>query len=246
MENSTNPGGFFGVLSSMSRPKVYVTNAKPQEDRGIKHDQRYLQIAFDRDISGALDILSKLPDSNRILIEVGTPLIKAYGAKAIKDMRAICGQYLVADVKAMDRGVTEVDIAASAGADAIVVLGSSSVETLSFFIQTCKSRGVDSFVDMMDVERPAQILSRLRERPDVVILHRGFDEYTNKSKQLPLAQISDIRDKYSTPISVAGGVDLDDVQRALFNGADIVVLTDTLTPPAQLPQIAKDFIEKTK
>ncbi|MDD5112287.1 MAG: orotidine 5'-phosphate decarboxylase, partial [Candidatus Altiarchaeota archaeon] len=157
MESSTQPKGFMGMLSSMSQVKV-VQNKGPSPGRGIKHNCRYLQIAFDRDIAGALEILPKLPESDRILIEVGTPLIKAYGAKAIRDMRAICSHYLVADVKAMDRGVSEVNIAASAGADAIVVLGSSPVETLAFFIQTCKSRGVDSFMDMMNVERPARVL----------------------------------------------------------------------------------------
>jgi bifunctional enzyme Fae/Hps len=217
-----------------------------QAGRGIKHNQRYMQIAFDRDLSYAVEVLPQIPDSERILIEVGTPLIKKHGAQAIRAMRDLCGHYLVADVKAMDRGVTEVTIASSAGADAIVCLGSSPVETLNFFIETCESHNVDSLIDFMNVERPIQVLSKLRQQPDVIILHRGFDEYTNKNKQLPLAQISDIRDKYATPISVAGGVNLDDIQRAFFNGADIVVLTDTLTPPQQIPQIAGDFLKQTK
>ena len=192
------------------------------------------------------DILPQIPESNRILIEVGTPLIKLYGTRAIQEMRDLCGNYLVADVKAMDRGVREVEIAVSGGADGVVCLGSSPVETLDFFINTCHSRGVDSLIDMMNVYRPVNVLRKLKKQPDVVILHRGFDEYTNKTKQLPLSDISAIRDHYSTPISVAGGVNLDDVQRAFFNSANIVVLTDTLTPPQDLPKIAQDFLKNTR
>lgn len=207
---------------------------------------RYLQIAFDRDLSNVGEVLPKIPNSNRILIEVGTPLIKLYGNKAISYMRSLCGNYLVADVKAMDRGVREVEIASSGGADAVVGLGLAPLETLDFFIGTCRKYGVDSMIDVMNTEKPVRILKKLKEQPDVVILHRGFDEYTNKTKQLPLDQISDIRNLYSTPISVAGGVNLDDVQRAFFNGANIVVLTDTLTNPQQLPKIAEEFLKQTR
>jgi len=207
--------------------------------------ERYIQVAFDRDISYVGDILAKLPKSPRVLVEVGTPLIKLYGKTAIKEIRARCGNYLVADIKAMDRGLREVEIAASAGADAVTVMGLASVETLNAFIKTCRSRNVESLIDMMNVARPYDVLSSLREQPDVIVLHRGFDEHENKSKELPLIQISDIRDRYGTPISVAGGVDLSDAQRAVFNGANIVVLSDTLTPPGELPTIAEEFIRTT-
>ncbi|MFH1126474.1 MAG: orotidine 5'-phosphate decarboxylase / HUMPS family protein [Candidatus Altiarchaeota archaeon] len=215
----------------------------------INTKDRYLQIAFDRNLASVSEVLPQIPNDDRILVEVGTPLIKQYGASAIAQMRSLCENYLVADVKAMDRGVMEVEIASSSGADAVVVLGSAPIETLDFFIETCKNHGVDSMIDMinlMNLEKPVRILQKLKKQPDVVILHRGFDEYTVRNKQLPLAEISDIRDHYSTPISVAGCVDLDDIQRAFFNGANVVVMTDTLTPPQQLPKIAKDFLKNTR
>ena len=100
-------------------------------------------------------------------------------------------------------------------------------------------------VDMMTVPYPVDVLMKLKQQPDVIILHRGFDEHSNKSKQLPLPEISDIRDHYSTLISVAGGVDLNDAQKAVFNGANIVVLGDTFTGPTELPKIAGEFINTT-
>lgn len=208
--------------------------------------ERYIQVAFDRDLSHVSQLLSAMPKSGRVLVEVGTPLIKLYGAQAIRQVRASTGNYLVADVKAMDRGLREVDIAASAGADAATVLGQSPVETLDRFIAACRDRGLESMVDMMNVEKPVKALSRLMEQPDVLVLHRGFDEHENKSKELPLADIEGIRSRYGMPIAVAGGVDLRDAQKAVFNGANIVVLSDTLAKPDELPRIAAEFIASTK
>jgi bifunctional enzyme Fae/Hps len=225
----------FVIFSKMS------LNRQPR----LTTKNRYLQVAFDRDISYAGDILARLPKSERILVEVGTPLIKLYGRAAIAQIRAKCGNYLVADIKANDRGMREVDIASSGGADAATCMGNSSVETLDAFIAACRSRNLESMLDMMNVERPGKALGLLKELPDVVVLHRGFDEHENRSKQLPLIQISDLRDDYSMPISVAGGVDLSDAQKAVFNGANIVVLSDTLTPPGELPKIADEFVKTT-
>jgi len=245
MENEPSIRNLFEALAEINRRP----DSRPLEsraERAIERGNRYLQVAFDRDLGRVNEVLPRLPDSERILVEVGTPLIKMYGARAIREIRGMCGNYVVADVKVMDRGRMEVENAVSAGADGVVCLGSSPVETLDFFIEHCSSHGVDSLIDFMNVEKPVRVLRRLAEQPDVVILHRGFDEYTNKSKQLPLAEISDIRDQYATPISVAGGVNLDDIQRAFFNGADIFVLTDSLTPPAEIPGIAAEFLKQTK
>ncbi len=208
--------------------------------------ERYIQVALDRDLTHVERLLSEMPRSDRVLVEVGTPLIKLYGANAIVRVRSATGNYLVADVKAMDRGLREVEIAASAGADAATVLGQSPLETLDRFIAACRGLGIESMVDMMNVEKPAKVLSRLREQPDVLVLHRGFDEHDNKAKELPLAEIAGIRARYGMPIAVAGGVDLRDAQKAVFNGANIVVLSDTLAKPDELPGIAAEFIASTK
>jgi bifunctional enzyme Fae/Hps len=234
---------FIGVLAGL-KPNRPVSSYAGRVALDKKY--RYLQVAFDRDASAALSVLPSLPESPRVLVEAGTPLIKRHGAEAIRALRAACGNYLVADVKAMDRGLDEVNTAASAGADAVVAMGSASLETLNAFIEACRLRGVDAMVDMMNVEKPVHVLQKLREQPKVIILHRGFDEYTNKSKQLPLRQISDIRQYYSTLIAVAGGTSLDDVQRAFFNGANIVALSDTLVSPGELPNIADEFLKNTK
>ena len=133
--------------------------------------------------------------------------------------------YVVADLKMMDRGETEVEIAARAGADAAIAMGHSSIESLNAFVQKCEYLGLDAMLDMMNVEYPLSVLRQLKKLPRVVILHRGVDEEKfNKEKQIPLHEIRRIKGNYDILISIAGGDTIREVQRAIFNDADIVVV----------------------
>lgn len=133
--------------------------------------------------------------------------------------------YVVADLKTMDRGQTEVEIAAGGGASAAIALGSAPIETLNSFVEACEANGLDAMIDMMNVEFPLSILRALKKIPPVVILHRGVDEERdNKEKQIPLHEIRRIKGNYDIMISIAGGDTLREVQRSVFNDADIVVI----------------------
>jgi len=113
--------------------------------------------------------------------------------------------YVVADLKMMDRGETEVEIAARAGADAAVALGHSPIESLNAFIQKCEDLGLDAMIDMMNVEYPLSVLRQLKKIPRVVVLHRGVDEGEfNKEKQIPLHEIRRIKANYDILISIVG------------------------------------------
>jgi len=133
--------------------------------------------------------------------------------------------YIVADLKCMDRGLTEVMIAQQGGASAATALGYAPIETLDAFIKKCKELGLDSMIDMMNVEYPLNILRQLKQIPDVVILHRGVDEEDyNREKQIPYHEIQRIKSNYDIMLAVAGGDTIQEVQRAIFNDVDIVVL----------------------
>ena len=192
--------------------------------------KKYLQIALNSTLDDARNIVRSLPASDRIIIEAGTPLIKEYGADAIRSIANWCRKekftpYIVADLKTMDRGEREVAIAADAGASAAIALGSAPIETLNSFIAACESRGLDAMIDMMNVDYPLSVLRALKKVPPVVILHRGVDEESfNKEKMLPLHEIRRIKGAYDIMISIAGGDTIREVQRAIFNDADIVVI----------------------
>src|SRR3989304_8995191 len=188
--------------------------------------KKYLQVALNSTLSEAAAIIGTLPQSDRILLEAGTPLIKHYGIEAISFIKKLRPQnYVVADLKTMDRGSTEVILAKQGGASGAIALGQAPVETINAFIESCDANGIDSMVDMMNVEHPIKILRKLKKIPDVVVLHRGVDEETfNRDKPIPYIQINKVRASFNLLIAIAGGDTIREVQRAVFNDANIVVV----------------------
>ncbi|MCK4314090.1 bifunctional 5,6,7,8-tetrahydromethanopterin hydro-lyase/3-hexulose-6-phosphate synthase, partial [Candidatus Bathyarchaeota archaeon] len=73
----------------------------------------YLQIALDiPDLRRNKKIIASLPKSDRIILEMGTPLIKRYGTKVISEIREDARDlFFVADLKTLDVGKVEVDLA---------------------------------------------------------------------------------------------------------------------------------------
>jgi len=185
---------------------------------------RYLQIAFNGELDEVNYILPKIPGNDRIIIEAGTPYIKREGAKGIRRIAQLWGGKVVADLKTMDGAVEEVELASAAGASAATVLGSASTETLNLFIRRCRELSLDSMIDLIGVEDPLKVIRKLRQPPDVVILHKGRDEETTRGKVIEYKHVNRIKSKYDVIISAAGGVDLKEARSAIFNGANIVVV----------------------
>lgn len=219
--------------------------------------KRYLQIALNSSLEDAKKIINNIPASDKIIIEAGTPLIKMYGSHAISSLRdwqetRLIGTgitpYIVADLKTMDRGSTEVEMAAAAGASAAVALGTAPSETLDSFIEECEKLGLDSMIDMMNVEFPLANLRKLKKPPVVVILHRGVDEEKfNREKQLPLHEIRRVKGNYDILIAVAGGDTVRDAQRAIFNDADIVVIWKSVFQETkETVQLVEQFLKEIK
>ncbi len=184
---------------------------------------RYLQIAFNYDLSLALELLPKIVHNERILIEAGTPFIKREGVRGIHAMRAIWPGHIVADLKTTDGAFMEVDMAKASGATAATVLGSSPTEALDFFVERCERAGLISMIDMLGVRDPLKAVMKMRRPPRVVVLHRGRDEEATRGKEIQYKHVNRLRSKFDVLISAAGGVDLREARSAIFNGANIVV-----------------------
>ena len=185
---------------------------------------RYLQIAFNYDLSLVHQVLPRIEYNERILIEAGTPFIKSEGMQGISAIRRMWRGHIVADMKVVDGALGEVQMAKQAGADAVTALGNSPTETLDIFIDTCKRLRLISMIDLLGVKDPLSVVRRLHAPPDVMILHRGRDEENTRGKVIEYRHVTRIRSKYDVSISAAGGVGLKEARSAIFNGANIVVV----------------------
>jgi bifunctional enzyme Fae/Hps len=120
-------------------------------------------------------------------------------------------------------------------------------ETLDEFVSACRVNNLDAMIDMMNVESSIAVLKKLNNLPEVVVLHRGVDE-TEKSqgKMIPFYQINQIKGNYNLLVAVAGGDTSQEIQSAVFNGADIVVVWKDFMAGGGVRAIAESFLKEIK
>ncbi len=210
----------------------------------------YLQIAFDiPSLERTKKIISGLPQSDRIILEVGTPLLKRYGTNVIHDLRELANKevFIVADLKTLDVGKVEVDLAFDETADAVVASGLAATATLNKFIYEAQRLGIYAVVDMMNVEDPLQKLQLLKSFPDIVILHRAIDveRKTGKTRWGLIKELRQAFRKERFLVAVAGGITPETAPEALARGADIIIVGRYITQSKDIERSVREFLECT-
>ncbi|HDJ66558.1 MAG TPA: bifunctional hexulose-6-phosphate synthase/ribonuclease regulator, partial [Nitrososphaeria archaeon] len=117
-----------------------------------------LQVALDQtSLEEAIRIAEKVSEIEDIWLEAGTPLIKSEGIKAVKRLRELFpDKFIVADMKIADAGRVESELAMKAGANMVIVLGTSATETIQDVVETCREFGIKVMVDLMDLSNPLE------------------------------------------------------------------------------------------
>ncbi len=218
------------IISSLPKSdRIIVEAGTPLIKRYGEHGIRQIRNWYEAHLSGQILAPVANVSANSVLSMLfqsaltGPTTVQKSAPKTIQKNEIF--PYIVADLKTMDRGETEVEIAARGGASAAIALGNAPIETLNSFVEKCEENGLDAMIDMMNVEFPLSVLRALKKVPPVVIIHRGVDEEKfNREKQIPLHEIRRIKGNYNIMISIAGGDTLREVQRSFFNDADIVVI----------------------
>ncbi|MFQ5759159.1 MAG: bifunctional 5,6,7,8-tetrahydromethanopterin hydro-lyase/3-hexulose-6-phosphate synthase, partial [Candidatus Bathyarchaeia archaeon] len=209
----------------------------------------YIQIALDiPSLKRTKRIIEQMPESDRIILEVGTPLLKKYGVRVIRDLRELARDtFIVADLKTLDVGKVEVDLAFEETADAVVASGLAATETLNKFIYEAKRFGIYAAVDTMNVEDPVQKLRSLKEFPEIVILHRAIDvEKTGKPRWYLIKEMREAFEEKRFLVAVAGGITPETAPEALASGADILIVGRYVTQSRDVERSVREFLECTR
>ncbi len=194
-----------------------------------------LQIALDlTDLAKAVRIASYANGLDNIIVEAGTPLIKKFGKYSIEVLKAASGAPTLADTKTMDAAELEVDIAWSAGADIVTVLGVADNATLSNALNKSRKTGLDIQVDLISHPQPLERSKELTEMGIPIIgFHTGIDVQNMKSLRADsmLELLKQARKELGSDvlISVAGGIKLEEIGSFVEAGADIVVIGSAIT-----------------
>jgi 3-hexulose-6-phosphate synthase len=157
------------------------------------------------------------------IIELGTPLIKNMGSTVITAMKAAHPDKLVfADLKTADAGELEADIAFKAGADLVTVLGVSGNATIIGAVKAAKAHGKGVVVDTIghpDRVKRAQEVTELGVA--FVELHAGLDEQWADGYSIQV--LIDEAARVGVPVSIAGGVNLENIEAVIKAGAQVAV-----------------------
>ncbi|MGO3884746.1 MAG: 3-hexulose-6-phosphate synthase [Mycetocola sp.] len=200
-----------------------------------------LQIAMDvLTTEAALELAAAVAEHVDI-IELGTPLIKSAGLSAVTAVKAAHPDKVVfADLKTMDAGALEAEIAFAAGADLVTVLGGADDSTIAGAVSAAQQHGKGVVVDLIGVADKAARAREVRELGATFVeFHAGLDE-----QALPgysLTGLLEAGESAGVPFSVAGGVGpatIADVQRA---GAQVAVAGSAIYSAADPGAAAKEL-----
>ncbi len=184
-----------------------------------------LQVALDFvNLNRALKCAEEAIKGGADWIEAGTPLIKSEGLEAVRRLRErFPHKTIVADMKIMDAGRTEVEIAAKAGADVVCVLGAASDSTIKECVEAGHNYGAKIEVDLISIkESEKRALEVEGFGVDYIGIHCAIDDQMQAKG--PFRQLKAISKKLKIPIAIAGGINSETAVEAIKAGANIVVV----------------------
>ncbi|KIU01856.1 MULTISPECIES: 3-hexulose-6-phosphate synthase [Frigoribacterium] len=182
-----------------------------------------LQFAMDTLTTDAALELAAAAAPSVDIIELGTPLIKAEGFRAITAIKEAHPDKIVfADLKTMDAGELEAGEAFKAGADLVTVLGVAGDSTIAGAVKAAKAHGKGIVVDLIGVgDKAARAKEVVALGAEFVEMHAGLDEQAEEG--FTFEKLLEAGKASGVPFSVAGGVKAATVGSVQDAGADVAV-----------------------
>lgn len=194
-----------------------------------------LQVALDLlELPRAVQIAKESMEGGADWIEVGTPLIKSEGMKAITLIRETFPRTtLVADMKVADTGTLEVEMAAKAGASVVCILADADDSVIREAVRAAKLYGVSLMADLINTAHPVVRAKELEELGvDYLCAHVGIDQQMMGMTSNEL--LARLRGVVQVPLAVAGGLDAETASEAITLGATIVIVGGWITRSANV------------
>lgn len=191
------------------------------------HDRTTVQVSLDlTSIDEALAVAEVAVRAGVDWLEAGTPLILAEGTRAIQALHTTFPAHpIVADLKIMDGGALETDLAAAAGASFVVVMSRATDATIRAVVRAARNQGIRAMADILGAADYRAEAKRMEDLgADIVIAHLGFDERADASERSVFDFLPDVIAGTSLPVQAVGGIRLSDIPRLPALGAPLVVV----------------------
>lgn len=222
------------------------TAKSPQAPAAPSAQARFpaLQVALDEvNLDRALQYAREAVAGGADWVEAGTPLIKSCGLDAVRALKkAFPGKVIVADMKTMDTGAFETEVAAKAGADVIGILGAASDSTFKEAVKAARKYGAKVYMDLISVpDKVARAKQAEALGCDYVCLHMGVDEQMGGAK--PLDVLAKVAAAVRIPVMAAGGLNSETVGLAVKAGASVCIVGGALTKAPDIAAAARKLKE---
>jgi len=202
-----------------------------------------LQVALDlMHRKRALEIAKEAVAGGADWIEAGTPLIKSEGVEILRDLkRTFPGHILVADMKTMDVGAFEVEIAVKAGADVVSVMGLADDATISEAVLAARKFGAKVMVDLMNVpDKLDRAKTAEKLGAGLVCLHVGIDEQMRGAAS-PIELVRTISAQIGVPLAVAGGITPARIGELVKAGASVLIVGGSIIKNENVEEATRTF-----
>jgi 3-hexulose-6-phosphate synthase len=200
-----------------------------------------LQVAMDvLTVDEALELASQVAEHVDI-IELGTPLVKNAGLSAVTAVKeAHPTKVVFADLKTMDAGELEAELAFKAGADLVSVLGSADDSTIAGAVKAARAHNKGVVVDLIGVQDKVNRAQEARQLgAKYVEFHAGLDEQAKPGYDLSVLLTAG--ELARVPFSVAGGVNASTIGSVQRAGADVAVAGGSIYGAADPAEAARQL-----
>jgi 3-hexulose-6-phosphate synthase/6-phospho-3-hexuloisomerase len=222
-----------------------------------------VQISIDvTTIEEALDIAEVAVGAGVDWLEAGTPLILGEGMHAVSALKERFPKTpVVADLKIMDGGYLETEMAAKAGADMVVVMDRAPLASVRACVQAGREFGCQVMGDILlgsgptmhDPVSNARVLEA--EGVDMIGLHTSYDA-RHEQPMDPMEYVAAMVAAVSLPVQVVGGLSIEQMVDCVRLGAPYVVVGAPLVVAderfaaadelSQLDLVLREVVEKVR
>lgn len=189
-----------------------------------------LQLAIDdMELTEAISLVEKV-ESVIDIIEIGTPFLYQEGMQVVRLFKEQFPQKeILADMKIMDAGYYETEMALKAGADYVTVLGVTDNLTIKGCVEVANTYGKEIIVDMicvLDLEKRIAELETLGVHGFAV--HIGTDQQAAGRQPIDDLKLMKACVKQAK-VSVAGGINQKTVDDYVALSPDVLIIGSGIT-----------------
>ncbi|HYY91737.1 MAG TPA: orotidine 5'-phosphate decarboxylase / HUMPS family protein [Candidatus Dormibacteraeota bacterium] len=209
-----------------------------------------IQVALDLvKLSDAVRIARKASSAGIQWLEAGTPLIKSEGMKAVRALsRAFPKNEVVADMKTLDAGKIESEMAFHAGAKVVSISGLAHDSTVRDSVRTASKYDCLLMADLLMSANPRKRARALEALGvNIVCLHTGIDVQKSLHSRLRVSRtVRDIARSLAIPVAAAGGVTPDVVPGLIGAGVKVIIVGGWITGSNDPAKASRQMVQKLR